>query len=232
MKELLKSCENTFYTDVASFLVAVIGLIISIWKRKSNPKLKFLSFFFLCYVLDQLVYFLDIVIIARYPQMDPIRCYTDFADTIVEFLVFFFLIKNHIDNIRIRKVLNPLLPVFLSSIFIYLVYYKTTHKEINQYFLQMIFTIQASLLIIACILYYLDLFKKEMKLNLLAQPSFWVVTGLSLFMLSTLPFSFIGLHLFKLNFILYFHLFNIFNIFYCLLFIMIIRAYLCKPITA
>jgi hypothetical protein len=179
MKELLKHWENVWYGDLITFLVAIIGLSISIWKHNQNPKLSPLFFFFLGYVLNQFIVFFNISINLRYPAKEIIRCYVDTMDTIVEFLAFFFLIKNHITNVRIKKMLNSLLPIFLISIFAYFIYYLSFHRTVNQYFLQVAFTIQAFLLIIVSTLYYIDLFKKEPKVNLTSQPSFWAVTGLS-----------------------------------------------------
>jgi hypothetical protein len=232
MKELLKFFETRFYTDLVSLLLAVIGLVISICKVNQNPKLKPLFFFFLGYVLTlSFAYFIahDILLYRRYYML---ALYIDFFDTIVEFLAFFFLIRNHIVSVEMRKILNPLLSIFLSLVFIYFIYYKIGHADINNYFLQGIFTIQASLLILACILYYIDLFKRTPDLNLSGLPSFWAVAGLSFFMLCTLPFSMLGFYLIKTNSRLYYQLFSIFNIFYCILFLMIIKAYFCKPETA
>jgi hypothetical protein len=230
MKELLKHWEEAWYADLITFLLAIIGLTISIRKLSQNRKLKPLFFFFLGYVLNQFIVFFDISINVQQPIREIIRRYLDITDTIVEFLAFFFLIKNHITDVKIRKVLNLLLPTFLISIFAYFIYHLSLHRKVNQYFLQVLFTIQAFLLIIASILYYIDLFKTEPKLSLTSHPSFWVVTGLSFFMLSTLPFSIFSLYLIKTNFSLYFQLFDIFEFFYCVLILMIIKAYLCKPV--
>jgi len=230
MKELLEHWMYVFYTDLLTFLLATTGLIISVKKRKQKPKLQPLFFFFLAYIISELISFLIIAANVENPLRKHIRLYTDTIDTIIEFLAFFFLIRNYIVNAGIKRILNQLLPIFLCMLSAYFVYYKIHHKEIDQYFLQTAFTIQASILIVACVLCYIDLFKKEHRLNLTALPFFWIVSGLSLFMLSTLPFSVFGLYLMRTNYQLYVQLFNIFEVFYCVLFLMIIKAYLCKPL--
>lgn len=232
MKDLLKYWENGYYTVLVSFLLAVIGLLVSIFKRKQNKKLKPLLFFFLGFVVIELIYFYDMAANISQPLRNYLFYYPDFIDTIVEFLAFFYVIKNYIEDRRVKKRLTPLQPVFIGVLLIYFTYYTIIHKEIDQYFLQMIFTIQACFLITACILYYIDLFRKDPKLNLTADPSFWVVTGLAFFVICTLPFSFLGLYLTKLNYRLYVRLFIIFEVFYWILFSMVIKAYLCKPTTA
>jgi hypothetical protein len=232
MKQLAKYLYTSFYTDLICSLIAVIGLIISIRKRKQYPQLNPLIFFFASYVLLGLINYFIIATKTVLHLKYTIFRYSDFIDTIIEFIAFFFIIKNHIISSKIKKALNPLLVFFTSSIFLYFIYYKSNYAEIDQYFLQAIFTVQASFLIIACILYYMDLFRKEPDLNLANQPSFWVITGVFFFMLCTLPFSLFCSYLFKTNYYLYAQLFSIFNIFYCILFLMIIKAYFCKPETA
>jgi hypothetical protein len=229
MKVLWKSFEPTFYTDLISFLLAIVALIISINKRRQNPKLRPLSIFFFGYAISQLLPFLNIALSQKFLTWSICR-YTDFFDTIIEFLVFFLLIRNFVVNTEIKKVIRPLLPIFIISMFAYLAYYESTHREIDQYFLEVIYTIQASVLIIACVLYYVDLFERKPDLKLTSLPSFWAVTGILFFMLCTLPFSILGLYLIKTNYGLYVRLFSIFNIFYCILIIMLIKAYLCKPV--
>lgn len=231
MKELLvQYFERTYYMSAVTFLLGIFTLIVSIRKHKQNRKLKPLFFFLLGYILNQAIV-IFLVLTKQFSDSEKMRIfyYVDFIDTIIEFLAFFFLIKNYILNVKVNKALNPLLPIFIGTIAIYFLYYKKTHTEIDNYFLQMIFTIQASFLIIACGLYYLDLFIKEPKLSLANQPAFWAVTGLAFCMLCTLPYSLLGLFLVRLDFLLYDHLFTIFQFFYCVLFSMIIKAYFCKP---
>jgi hypothetical protein len=229
MKELWKYFESDFYTVMVSFILAVTGFIISLKKNKQNRKLKPLIFFFLGYILNQVISGFNIEIGLPQPLRSHIFFYGDFIDTIIEFLAFFFFIKNYIVSVKIRKILNPVLPIGISSMLIYFAYYKITHAEIDQYFLQIVFTIQAFLLLVACIFYYVDLFTKEPKLMLTEDPSFWVVTGVAFFMLCTFPFSIFGLYLIKANYHLYVQLFVIFEVFYWILFLMIIKAYFCKP---
>jgi len=230
MKEILKYSNDAFYTDVFSFSVALSGLIISIWKRKVNAKLGPMFFLFLVYLL---VTFTNQVIIegtSLYYRYKYIEYYNDFLDTIVEFLAFFFLIKNHLADNNIKKALNPLLTGFISLVIIYFAYYRINHGKIGQHFMQTVFTIPVLFLAASCSAYYIDIFRRTRDRNLAEQPSFWVVTGLAFFMINTLPFSIAGQYLVKASHYLYDKLFSIFDIFYCLLFLTVIKAYLCKPV--
>jgi hypothetical protein len=229
MDELLKYWKEHFYTEVVSYILAIVGFFISLRRNKLYPKLKPLSFFFLAYFLDVSFIYGIVATVSDPHLIDWGVGLADFIDTIIEFLVFVFVIKNHTVSIRISKALKSLLFLFPGIAIVYFLYYIMKNDRPNQFFLQNIFTIQASFLIVASVLYYVDVFKKEPKSNLISEPSFWVVTGLAFFMLSTLPFSILGLYLIKINYVLYSHLFSIFEVFYWILFLMIIKAYFCKP---
>jgi hypothetical protein len=231
MKKFLEFWQTDFYTVAISFLLAVIGLIISL-RRRQNHKLRPLIFFFLGYVLLEVLQSVNRAMQLYRPLRVQISIYLDFADTIIEFFSLYLVIRNFVINARIIKILKTLPFVFAVSMAFYFFYYKITYEKLDQYFLQTIFTIQACLLIVASSCYYIDIFTKVPKSKLSDDPSFWVVTGVAFFMLCTLPFSILGLYLIKTNLHLYLQLFIIFEIFYWILFLMIIKAYFCNPVMA
>lgn len=231
MKEFLAYWKVDFYTGIISFFLAVAGLIVSL-KKKENDKLKPLAFFFLAYVLMESIGVINRATHLYKPLRIKIALYVDLVVTIVEFLTFFSVIRNYITNDKIKKALTPLRPLFISATTIYFIYYIIAYNLHDQYFLQIVFTIEALLLVVACSFYYIDIFTKKPKTELTQDPSFWVVTGVAFFMLCTLPFSMVGLYLVKVNFHLYVQLFAVFEVFYWILFLMIIKAYFCKPLTA
>ena len=120
---------------------------------------------------------------------------------------------------------------FYLSTTILFIFYTMTKHHLVVLSLTNLFTIQAVSLLIICISYYIKIFKDAPDLILLNEPSFWIITGLTFFMLSTLPFSLISPYLIR-NTVLYRNLFSIFFIFYCILFLMIIRAFLCRQVLA
>jgi hypothetical protein len=230
-KEFLTYWKTDFYSIAISFALAVIGLIVSL-KRKQHYKLRPLIFFFLSYVLMEIIRSAIRGVPMYKILREQVRVYLDLVDTIVEFFTLFIVIKNYVISSRIREVLKLLPLVFMVLITAFFLHYEIGHGNPDQYFLQTIFTIQASLLIVACVLYYIDIFTREPKLKLTDDPSFWVATGVVFFMLCTLPFSILGMYLVKTNFNLYVQLFAIFEVFYWILFLMIIKAYFCRPIAA
>lgn len=102
--------------------------------------------------------------------------------------------------------------------------------KLKQSSIYILFTIQAIGLIIGSIFYYIDIFRSPSVSNLKKQPLFLTIMGISFFMLCTLPYSIAVNSLKESNPFITQYLFSIFYIFYCFLFLMIIKALLCKPV--
>ncbi len=231
MEKVLDYWRFTYYTAPLNLILALIALIIAIVKWKKQFIQNSLIYFYISYIMLLLVAFADA---ATKPKFDPpLRLAFTFIElitTIIELFVFHYVVIKFISSTKIQRRLKPIPYVFIFYIIVNFIW-KNKNGIIDQAFLQNVFTVQAIFLIVACISYYVDLFVKEPNFKLLNEPSFWIVTGLSFFMICTFPFSILGQILMKANYKLYLQLFSIFNIFYCLLFIMIIRSYLCKPLT-
>ena len=213
--------------------MAIIGIII-INKNKSRT-INIFSYYFGGFIVLKLFYFLHALFITQtsfHYTMVSIDYYADYLFTLFEFYIFVSFFKTILESQFHRNILNSIVYCFTiigSAILIKDIVFYGFPQKIN---IHLLFIIQALSLLIPCVLYYTNLFKGEPTLNLLNEPSFWIVTGLSFFMICTLPYSFFIDYLLKTDFIVYRHLFSIFHIFYILLFIMIIRAHLCRPIAA
>lgn len=80
-----------------------------------------------------------------------------------------------------------------------------------------------------CYFYYREIFSLFPKTNLLQNANFWTVTGLSLYLICTLPITFVLGYLDNIDYLLYIQVYTIIYVFYIFLFILIIKSYLCKP---
>lgn len=225
MERILEYFSYPYYTSAVALLLAIVGLIITIGKRSKTLKLKPLSLFFIAYLFGQLIaLILQYITPKKGTFFSQIFYYSDFAVTVIEFLVFYVYIKSNIYSPQRKKMANPLGKIFLLYSLCYFGFYLYSYEEFDQYFLQSFFTTENIFLIGACTLYYLDVFSNLSISNLLEQPSFWVITGICFFSLCTLPFSFWGEYLLNTHLVLYRQLFAIYEIFYCILFLMIIKA--------
>ena len=233
MRELIYYFEKSFYTHLLSFFIAIIALIISLQKNKEHKSLKNFKFYFLAYIIACLLIFSTVLFAkTRYYFLPKIVAPAlDFAFTIIEFLMFASFFKNLLAITKyvtqIRRIQRLFILVALGLTIRDILAFTMLRQET----LQNIFTIQAICLIILCIFYYITLFQIEPIPVLKGNPEFLVATGLSFLLISTLPLSIFINYIERYSYGFYRYLFSIFHVFYCLLFLMIIRAYLCKPTT-
>jgi hypothetical protein len=233
IESLLKYWKGNYYTDGLVLLMAIIAIIV-ISKNKLKT-INIFTYYFAAFIILKSFYFSHALFISNtsfHHTMVSIDYYADYLFTLFEFYIFVSFFKKILESSVDRKILKCIFWCFsvigITILFHDIVSYGYPEK-VNLHFL---FIVQAISLLVPCTLYYIHLFNNEPTLNLLNEPSFWIVTGLSFFMVCTLPYSFFIDYLLKTDILLYGHLFSIFHIFYLLLFTMIIRAHLCKPIAA
>jgi hypothetical protein len=231
IKGLLKYWKWNYYTDGLVLLMAIIA--ITIIAKNKHKTITIFKYYFTAFIILKSFYFSHALFIAKtsfHSTMVSIDYYADYLFTLFEFYtfaLFFKIILQSGYDLKILKFIFWLFTIVGFTILMKDIIFYGYPQKINLHFL---FIFQAVCLLVPCTLYYIHLFKDEPTLNLLNESSFWIVTGLSFFMVCTLPYSFFIDYLLKTDSLLYGHLFSIFHIFYLLLFTMIIRAHLCKPI--
>jgi len=141
---------------------------------------------------------------------------------LIEFLIiyhFFFQILGHK---KLRRLLYAIAIIYLLSIITMWVFTETFYKNAD-----ILFVPQAICILIPTICYFFQLIKKPSDIDLRNVPAFWITTGILLYFGCTLP-------LFLINSILDYsvaferNIYSINFLCYGLLFIFIIKAYLCK----
>lgn len=221
---------KNYFFDPLSALTALIGFTVFILKKnKKNVAFTFL-YYFLGYVLLKSIFFVQ----ASFPTSQlwlKTSKLADYIFTLFEFLIFFVFFKKVLFFNFHKKILTGICYAFMITGCAILLYDLYFFGKVRTYSINVLFNIQAISLLIPSIFYYLEIFESKPILNLLHDSSFWVVTGLSFFMISTLPFSLLLNSFRKSNPGVFFKLFTLFYFFYIILFSMIIRAYLCKQET-
>ena len=228
MDDLRNYLENSYYTVVISFILVSIAIYVSISKWEKGSVYNFLLALLVSYVL---VHFVSMFDIATYHAFDPAMARTfyilEIIHTILELFIFSNIVQKSLQNIKLKKFITIIQITFMVYVIIAIWLKENTWRLENKFLLQL-FTTQAIMLIIACIIYYVDLFNTEPVNRLIEQQSFWIITGVTFLMLGSLPFSFFAMTI-TLGTKLYANLYSIFNVLYCLLFVMIIKSYYAKP---
>jgi hypothetical protein len=230
LENLFRAWLGSYYLDPLSALTAMIGFAIFIFKKDKKNVAFIFVYYFIAYVLLKSIFFVQ----ASFPTNRKWANASELADyifTLFEFLIFFTFFKKALFFNSHKKFLTVICYVFMFTGCAILLHDMFVSGKIRNSSANLLFNIQAIGLLIPSIFYYLEIFESKPILNLLNDSTFWVVTGLSFFMISTLPFSLLLNSFRKSNPSVFFKLFTLFYFFYIILFSMIIRAYLCKPET-
>ena len=232
MKMILKDWALSYYTQPLLILVLCITLIISIRKRHKYKILNRFPFYIIFLLMVYVTGTASTLSFATkyHPEFFwGLTQYTDYGFTIFENVIFSVFFYQLVDNIIMKRII-----ILLSLVFIlFSVYMFITAQGFYQFNFQItkstVYTVEGAIMLVISLLYFAELFKKPPNLNLKNEPVFWISTGALFFFAGTLPYSVLENHLIRNYRELYLPSYSIFYIFYILLFLMIIRAYLCKP---
>jgi hypothetical protein len=228
MEKFINYMAGSFYTNLIAFFIAVFGLIYSL--RKSKGAMRIFPLYFFAYAFTQLAFFIaNFLKNSNLKKHHEIALYLDFSFTVLEFLIFSILII-----IALRQ--HKTFPIYIATITFLAIVFNLLYSDLNKVgtltlnTLEKVFIYESVLLIVPCINYFYHLFQNPNPVPLRNDPYFWITTGLTFFLLATLPFSLLMNTLRLENYGIYDYLYSIVCIFYCLLFTMIIKAISCRTI--
>ena len=230
METFLNYLKGDYATDFIHFLICIISFKVAIKLRARHKNLAvFRIYFGVFIVLKLIVYYCyhvnETISSSKFGHA------ADYIFTIFEYGCFAYFFKKTFVSAANKTLVNVVSSLFLLCSCWLMFYDSNFDINFGVDSTNKLFSVQSIGLLVLCISYYVELFKSLPQKNIKNLPECWVITGLTFFMLSTLPYSLL------LNYIYYQHpsvtsqLFSIFYIFYILFFLMIIRAYLCKPET-
>jgi len=229
MKVIWNLWLQMFFTQVIAALVSLFGLIISL-KRK-NRQFKYFPFYFGLYFLVNILWYISPILPTSFEKItQSMAICLDHFFTFLEFFVFLNYMKSNTQNVFIQKSYKYLLVIF-SLVF----FYATIHdiilfKQITSETKNSAYTVEAILLIIPGIFFLKKYFQDGSKISFMKDPDFWIITGILFTMICTLPYSFLENYISHQYHNLLPATYSIFYVFYILLFLMIIKGILCKPV--
>ncbi len=203
---IFKYFELSNYFELASTLLAIAAAILLKLNANENKDLHnfklYLYFYILLLVASYFYYFMQI----------------DFFFTIFEFFVF----SNYLRKVIPTRIFlwGTRLFYIISTALLPFIFIATYNKSILILFI--LFNVQATILLIFASKFYIALFKSDTEKDLIS--SYWIITGITILLISTLPFSILSYYIWHSNFILFDELFSIIPAFYSILFFFIILS--------
>jgi magnesium-transporting ATPase (P-type) len=228
MRELHAFWKGNHYADLISIGVAIVGLVITLRKKSCFEDYKLFVVLFSGYIIVIISSFLKPAS-RQSPHLHltliQLHYFADIAFTILEFIIYSIFIQKQVKKGN----------YFLISIrFLFITYASgvglTSFWEAGmpvRSVIDNLFTLQALCIFPGIIIYYFEIYSNESSDSKQEKPAFWIISGITLFMISTLPYSIIANYLQENYFSKSYDLFYIFYVFYILLFAMIIKAISC-----
>lgn len=231
MERLMKFWSATYYTEPVALLVLIVLFVISLFRRKDLPGAKFFPAYFFSFILLMAC---DLVVIGfsvnRGKNLYPlyVEFLYDLLVTCLEIIALSGFLNSVIKSTRLRKVLMISRVVLLSWIAIIIVS-KFTQAFAPEIFIQQnrIYIFEAVFFLSILTFYFLELFKQPRSEVPTKDPSFWIACGMVLYFLGTLPYSLVTNYLLFNSYDLYAKLYALVYISYIIMFILIIKGYLC-----
>jgi len=233
-ERLITRLENTFFLEVIVTLMAFIVLYIAIRSIKKEK----LSFLFVVYSLSCITLFAGVNIQKFFFPLNAsaMPVFTEIlnaAFAISELSVFFIFFSKAIESKSSKKIIVSLVICFVISIIYFIL--KIIEPKFDVIEIRkasvVVNIVEFAALLIAILLYFIQLFTKPPTLNLIHRPSFWISSGLFIYILVSLPLLLFSEHvLIPMN--IYYLLFVFHYVSLTLLLLTISKAFLCElPIT-
>lgn len=221
MRPLLYFLAETYYFPLILLLLSVIAAIIGFRHRHKFKYLRFFPWYALAAAMQILISFFCVS--CKLPSYALIANSSLLCFMVVEFIIFYHLLSRILRIAYLRATIKVMQLIFLAV---------TSVTCLDFSFIEcvpLLYNIINSLfLIIPCLFYFYEVFTSPPTVSLSSQPAFWIIIGFSFMVIGSLPFYFLEHFLYNNMMEVYGQLSAMTYVFYCLLFILISKAFLCK----
>lgn len=221
MKTLLENFSAVYYTQVLLLFETIVTACIA---YKNRNRFKILRFFLPYSIFSTIQTLESFTGAVLYPE---IAWETNSVAVYIFILIEFFVFYNFLFQIIKRKSLKIIM-FGLALGFAYTAIRTWWIGSFSSF--PLLFIIANSICIfIPCLFYFFEVFKTPALTSLSNLPAFWIVSGFLFMVTCTLPFYLLEGYLSKYIREFYVEAYILNNLFYCLLFLLISKAFLCKP---
>lgn len=230
MKEYLNTNDFSFYIPMFRDLIVLIGLIIGVINYKKKDPINYFIFY--------LGYSFFISIFEIF-ALEKFNTNKNIYKIWISFNYFLLFIEPYVYISYLKKILHSNFSKSLFSFFmvvytpLFLLLHildifhsgRGTWESIIK-----LHTLEGLLILITAIYFFIRLFKKSESTNLINEPSFWIYTGITFTFVLILPTLSLLNYLKETNINFYNLAYAFYSLIYSLNVLLIIRAFLCKPV--
>ena len=214
---------NTHIAQVFMMACSLFAAVVGYLNRKKHINLGSLYLYPLASFIQAISYYIVVNLsLTRKIQNDILYITCNLFLVIELYLIYHFFLKT-LANQSAKKLLYLIQTVYIVVVCLYWSIYSTFLSMPTTFYI-----IQAFCVLIPALLYFFELFKWPQTDNLLKVPSFWIVTGVTVYFAGTLPLFVMMDFIFGRNrFIKEPTLYLINFVAYSIMFLFITKAYLC-----
>jgi hypothetical protein len=217
---ILQYFSRCYYCVALMILFTVAALVTSIVYYRRHSSLRIFTYYIAFSLLESIgdCYYCTSAASKNFRAILLGIAYNAFM--LFEFIVFIIFILHYTGSPRRRWIIRIDALLFFGLLVFFAIWKSFLQALEHSYFL-----VESVFLVLPCLIYFFELFQTVNPRPLKNQPSFWVVTGILFLNACSIPLlltsGFMGIYkeaAFTLNYILY-----------SVLFILLIRAYICPP---
>lgn len=231
MRDIIQIWKNNFFSQLILDIILPITLFITISNRKQFSQLKFFPYYlgafnilmlngYIYYLLKNTEYSIFFISIDRAGN---------YIVSLIEFFTFSHFLYHSSKSSQSKKSIKLIGFISFFSFLFFCIPISIYSKPTAMYFLNNFYVVESVFLLAMSCFYFVDLFWFKPVFNPREAPDFWIFTGLIFYIIGTLPVTIINNYFYAADRSLYENFFCVIYLLYALLFLMIIKAYTCKP---
>jgi hypothetical protein len=214
-----------FYNSTQFFLMicSLSAVIVGIQNKMKITEMRFMVYYSAASFIET---FSSPIIIYESPRLKAIGVQNMSGNIflLLEFVIIYNYFLQILENKRIKKTLLVIAIIYILGLVFMWIFKNSFNKEPDIFFV-----FQAICILYPALFYFFELLKTPSKVELKHESKFWLTTGILLYFGCTLPlFLLKDIIEFSINFER--RIFSINFLCYGLLYLFIIKAYLCKKI--
>lgn len=229
-EKILFELRKGYYSEAVLWIIELTTILIGL----KYVRHQFIGRLFLCYLLfDFLILNIGFYILMKDTRtsrrMIQFIAYSNCLVAFVEILAYYYFFNRTVRNKLINALFKIVPFIFCAYLVLTLISFRNYEKWSNAYSEKIFGAVEFLLLIIPCIVYFLEILRTKSDDNLFERPSFWIVTGIFFHAIMAIPYNLADLYLVKTKYpykaILALALFIVP---FCLNFICLSKAFLCR----
>lgn len=222
MSTLINFFETTYYITLLFFIESLTVAIVGFKTRNKPRELKYLPTYALISFIQTLLCFVSIIYNIK--KIVSINTFSIYLFIVIEILIFYDLLFQKINFPKFKLTMY-----FIEFFFISFTIYTAITHSLSTMVPPELSIINSICISLPCLFYFYELFSQPPNFSLTKEPSFWVIIGFLFLAISTMPFYFLQNYLGKNFPNLLDNIYTISSFFYCVMFFMILKAFLCNP---